>query len=923
MTALVGRDRELADVRRFLGELDGPASHLAIRGEAGIGKTTLFQHVVGAAQEAGWTLLVARPAEAERALPFAALQDLLEGVADDAIAGLPEPQRRALAAIQLRESAPRGGLDARTVGTAVLNTLRALEAIGPTLVAIDDVQWLDPGSRDALGFALRRVHRRVRIITGERIDERGGGSALDLAPVPIDLLLLPGLSVAGLYHVLREQLQHAFPRPALVRIGSWSGGNPMLALEIGRLLVGRSDAPLDEMPLSPRLGSLVGARLRTLPLAVRRTLLVIALAGSIDESSLDGLMRRLGWRVRFPEVDQGILGPGRGPLRFGHPVLEATAVMTVPAADRRRVHAELAAATPDPVARARHIALATGGRQEEVAAAAEAAAQSAEQLGATETALELAELAVARTPVAGTDAMQRRWLGLGRVALRAGDADRAAAAFANAMDGPSSEVAVLAMVDAIEVEARRSTDQALALARLARVRSSGDRVLLARVALAMPGSARDRYRHARAAIRLLGAIGPAELRARAIASKAAAALEAGGLVRLEELDLAVQLESTAPLREVAASAAFLRSWVLFFEDDLVRSRHEFEELHAQALAIGDERSIAAILRELTHIEIRAGRWTEAERLATAGLRAAEQGGELAGEAMAHLQLGAVAALRGRGVDADRELGLAESLGAASGLRRAVGLAIGRRGQLHLVLGELDAAVTAFERSSEVLLEAGATEPALTNWRGEHAEALVRLDRLDEAEALVDRLESGIGASHRPVSRAIVERTRALIAAERGDMDAAVVLAATSVERLRFLQEPFELARALEVAGAVHRRARHKTEAAALLGEAASTFDALGAVDWAARARSELARVGLRPRASSSLTDTELAVARLAAAGHTNREVARRTFMSPKTVEAVLARAYGKLGIASRAELGGILGTSAPTDAGATARAHPD
>jgi DNA-binding CsgD family transcriptional regulator len=687
----------------------------------------------------------------------------------------------------------------------------------------------------------------------------------------------------------------------------------MLALEIGRLLLEGSEMPVDEVPLTPRLEALVDARLRALPRAVRRTLLAIALAGSIDDGSLDTLMHRLGWRVRLPDPDQGILAAGAGSLRFAHPVLAATTVMTVAAIDRRRVHAALAATSADPIARARHMALATSGPQEGVAAAAEMAAHAAEDLGATETALELAELAMARTPVSGFEAAQRRWFGLGRVALRGGDAGRAEAAFAKATTGPGRDLAVLAMVSSIEILTRRSVDEAAEVARLARARANGDRTLLAEVALAIPGSASERYRHARAAIRLLGSDGPAELRARAIGCKAAAAMEAGLVVRVEELDLAVELESASPPREIASGAAFLRSWVLFFEDDLVRSRQEFLELQARAVAVGDERSNATILRELTHIEMRGGRWAEAERLATDGLRAAEQGGQRAGEAMAHLQLGAIAALRGRREDADRELALAESLGAASGLRRAIGLAIGRRGQLCLSLGELDAAVRAFERSSEVLLGAGVAEPALTNWRGEHAEALVRLDRLDEAEALVDRLELAIGGWRRPVSRAIVDRTRALIAAERGDMDVAVDLATISVERLRVLHEPFELARSLEIAGTVHRRARHKARAAALLGEAVAAFEALGAAEWAARAKSEVGRVGLRPRAPRTLTDTELQVARLAAAGHTNREVARRTFMSPRTVEAVLARAYGKLGIASRAELGGILGTSAATN----------
>jgi DNA-binding CsgD family transcriptional regulator len=905
---IVGRDREISTIEQFLRQPVEGASVLAIRGEPGIGKTTVIRETMRAADRSGWSLYTALPTEVERDMPYAALQDLLGGVADDIVRQLPGPQRQALMAIHLREAPPPGGLDARTVGTAVLNALRADADRHPLLLVIDDVQWLDPASRGALTFALRRLEAGVRIIIGERVEDLGLGSTFDLRPLPVQELLLPGISLAALYHLLRERLEHAFPRPVLVRIAAWSGGNPMLALEIGRrLLAAGVRTSLDSMPLAPVLGSLVDDRLRAQPLGVRRTLLAIALEGEIDEAGLDALMARLEWPVLLPDANQGILAGSFGHFRFAHPLLAATTIATAAAADRRQVHAALAAGSSDPVARARHLALATTAREEDVAAAAAAASQLAGELGATETALELAELAVARTPVEAIEEGQRRQLELGRVAKRAGDHARAEVALGAAASGPGTDEAVMAMIEQIEIKVRQSESEASQRAALARIRAAGNRMLLAQVALVIPGPARWQYRHARAAVRLLGAGASPALRARAIGVKAAAALEAGRAVSMDELDLAVSLEAASPPREIAAGAAFLRSWIIFFEDDLVRSKLEFEELFERAVALGDERSVAAILRELTHIEIRAGRWSRAEELATATLRAAEQGGQRAGEAMAHLQLGAIAALRGQLAKADSELGQAETLGEATGMRRAVGLAIGRRGQLSLSLGELDAAVRAFERSEDTLLQAGVAEPALTNWRGEHAEALTRLDRVGEAEALIDKLEAAIGTWRRPVSRAIVERTRAFIAAERGDTDTAIQLAAASVDRLQGLHEPFELARSLEIAGIVHRRARHKAVAAARLGEAIAQFQALGATEWAARARSELGRVGLRPRAPRSLTETEMQVARLAAAGLTNREVARRTFMSPRTVEAVLARAYAKLGVASRAELGGTLG----------------
>jgi DNA-binding CsgD family transcriptional regulator len=164
------------------------------------------------------------------------------------------------------------------------------------------------------------------------------------------------------------------------------------------------------------------------------------------------------------------------------------------------------------------------------------------------------------------------------------------------------------------------------------------------------------------------------------------------------------------------------------------------------------------------------------------------------------------------------------------------------------------------------------------------------------------------------SLATSARCRALVQAARGDVNGAIDALERAMREHDRLAMPFERGRTLFVKGRIERRAKRKASARASLEQALAVFDGLPAPLWAARAAEELRRVGLRPQRAFDLTETEKQVAELAASGLKNREVAAQLYISPKTVEANLARVYGKLGIRSRAELGsrlGRMGTSAP------------
>ena len=183
----------------------------------------------------------------------------------------------------------------------------------------------------------------------------------------------------------------------------------------------------------------------------------------------------------------------------------------------------------------------------------------------------------------------------------------------------------------------------------------------------------------------------------------------------------------------------------------------------------------------------------------------------------------------------------------------------------------------------------------------HIESLLALGEVERARATLGRLEERGHVFPRLWISVALPPARALVLAAERDLDAAVA-AFDSLDVDAAAKLPFDLAWALLVRGRLQRRVKQRSAAAESLRAAHETFNRLGAPAWAEQARAELDRVGLR-RAPAELTPTELRVAELAAAGLTNREVAIKAFISPKTVQANLARVYRKLGITSRAELG--------------------
>jgi DNA-binding CsgD family transcriptional regulator len=232
---------------------------------------------------------------------------------------------------------------------------------------------------------------------------------------------------------------------------------------------------------------------------------------------------------------------------------------------------------------------------------------------------------------------------------------------------------------------------------------------------------------------------------------------------------------------------------------------------------------------------------------------------------------------------------------------------GALGFLELSLGNASAARSALEPLTQLVEAQGLVEPIRAFFVPDEIEALVALGELERGERLTEMLAARGRELDRPWALATSGRCRALLSAARGEPQAALVEVERALSDHARLSMPLELGRTLLVKGQIERRLKRKAAAVESLEQALVTFEEIRARVWAGRARAELDRVGLRRLAPKELTETEKRVAELAASGLTNREVAAELFVSPKTVEANLARVYRKLDIHSRAELGARLG----------------
>ncbi|HST14695.1 MAG TPA: AAA family ATPase [Gaiellaceae bacterium] len=888
MPGVVGREPELKALDAFL---DGTARALAIVGDPGIGKTTVWREAVERAQARGATILVARPAESEARLSFGGVADLTSALPPDVFDSLPAPQRRGLDVALLRADST-GPPGRRVVATALLTLLRELATESDVVMAIDDLQWLDPPSAVALEFALRRLDgENVRVI----FSLRSGATGPDgLATERIEV---GPLSVAALHRILGDTVGRTFARPILIRIAEASGGNPFHAIEIARELERRgvqdSIAPL---PVPDSLGALVRARVRALPAPTRDALLRVAALTRPDTALVDATALAAAEESGLVSID------AFGRVRFTHPLF-ASAVYAAAATSRRRVvHGDLAAIVADPIERAHHLALASDGPDPDVVAALESAAQHARSRAAPDTAATLLELALRLVP-AGTGESQRLQLELAEHLYLASDFARARAVLDELLEtlapGDRRSRALMALA---EIDYWRKGESAAAALAEKALESAESLLQRARclAQLAMYSGTVDLEqagRAARAACELLEGHESEEpaLAAAALGARVRADLFLGNGFDSEAAERAEVLELSAPALPVAIDGRLvfrLGQW-LRYVDDLDGARARLDEAEQQARDEGDEASLGNILLNKLVVETWAGNWDDAAVLTQRMSDAFDQQGvepEGIGPWRAYLH-----AYAGRLDETLAAAGPAPSEPVIAAIHdRCIGLA-------RLAAGDVVAADEHLARAIEVFERVDFREPAVWRVEGDAIEAAVACGALERAERLVARVEEQAIRTGIPWNRVVAARGRGLLLAAGGDVEEAAAALVRALTEQADCPMPYERARTLLVQGQILRRLKRKREARTALDEAAAVFASLGADAWVARTDAERRRVAAR-RAPEGLTPNELRVAQLAANGLTNPEIAAQVFVSRKTVEATLARIYRKLAISSRGQL---------------------
>jgi DNA-binding CsgD family transcriptional regulator len=906
---IFGRDAELHALSALLDRIEQSAAAMVLAGPAGAGKTTLLRAGARQAAERGCTVLAATPARSDMRLAFAGLADLLEAHLDSVIGALPRPQADALRAALLL-AAPVTPPEPRLIATAFRSALLMLAMSAPVVMVIDDVQWLDPPSESAVGFAIRRVEsERVGLMCAQRTDRPGAELPLELshARLTADLVPLGGLSIGALHRMLRTRLGRSFPQQTLRRIEVESGGNPFIALEIGRALVRRGDSGSDigALPIPDTLSSLVDEHICDLPGSTRATVELVAVmpdaptaayvTGGVSEAELDSA------------VEAGVLEQAGSRLQFAHPLLRAAVVARIPPARLRELHTLAASLTDLPEDAARHQALAAAGPSSPVAASLEAAAMAAVNRGAPRNAGELFELSAALTPGDEYADRGRRVAEAGRLLLLGGNRLAATAIlerFLATAPAGSPRADVLARLGALLTD--YDPPRAVALLEQALAARTADAALAADIHMALAevtsrrGNPAGALEEARLAVAAADAAGQPALTAGAILSLCRMQLMDGHPVDEALLNRALEIENelgvNACLENPSAVIAGIAS---FLAGRLDEAEAHWRRLLTACDETGLEYWRPDMFMRLSQLAVCRGDLDAAAALAAEGLECAAAGPSHAVAALLWA-CGLAAAYRGD-FEAGRELARRGMLVAAKAGTATFEL------RNEALLGTIDLARGNYQAAADRL------GPLAARWRlatarflstigidVEAVEALIFAGDLEQAESLVADMA---GSAYNALGAAIIARCRGHLAAARGDLEEAT----DNLRRALWLHDqispqPLARGRILLLLGGVQLRLKERGAARATFSDALALFDHAGARIWAERARSELARISGRSPGPAALTATEQRVAELIASGRSNKEAAAELFVSVRAIESTLTKAYAKLGVRSRTEL---------------------
>lgn len=895
--SVVGRADEQARLRS-IGDraAAGTPQLVVIEGPAGVGKSALVRDLA-TAMPAGHVALWARGEQIERQLDFGIIDQL---VREAGAAGLAAPP-----ALLRSEARP----DPLEVGQTILDLTEQYGTDRLLLIVVDDAQWADLASIQAMSFAYRRLHqRRVLVVVVQRPDaptleafdrlvRDGRGHRLRLAP-------LSPTAVAALVHARIGV--HLTPRAA-ARLHGHTAGSPLETITlVDELDPGELTSGIGPLPAPRSYASLVLARLAACSPDAEQLVSMVAITGVPVE--LPTLARMAGVDDAAAALSEAIERDllsldrrgGRRVVEVAHPLIRAAVVEDLSPARAGQLHALAARTVDDPDRALLHRLRAVVGDDHDLAA--EAIRRAGEQF-ADGWALTGVELLVAASDVLppGAERSEAR-MRAARWLLRAGDT----AAARELLDGTSGSDqplerlvrGELALLEGDDRAARRLLEEAWAAEPALEVgaRAAG---LLATISAnhGRPGAS---MRWARRAL---------EQGTRSGTDVGyAMTMLASGWALDGDLDAgSAEIESWAARLSGGAGredTQFARGAVALWAGRLDEAEELLRSVADNASKMAPLLTVAGARYSLADVWFRLGRWDEALALAEDLARSLEDSGQLLSAPMAHGVAASVRAARGdlavarRHVEAGRAAMDATRNGAA---RLWVSTAEAR---VAGAADEHERVVGALQPLADALRDIGLPE-GVQPWRADLVDALVALGRLDEAAAELGDLDARLatGGAH---ARAGAARARGNLAAACGDAPAAATAFAAGLAGDARVAGPFVRARLELAAGEFERRRGQRRDAAALLDAAEGRFELLGAAPLLARTRRERANCGLRPRRNATgcrdLTESERSVAELVASGHTNREVARALVVSVKTVETHLTRVFDKLAVRSRTEL---------------------
>ena len=891
-------DELLEQVRR------GHSAVLVMRGEAGVGKTALLEYV--AARARGCRLARVTGAQSEMELPFAGLHQLCAPMLSRAEC-LPAPQREALRTVfGLAEGPPP---DRFLVGLAVLSLLSDVTGEQPLVCVIDDEQWLDHASAQALGFVARRLAADpVGFVFAARVpgEELTGLPELTVAGLPdADARALLGSALAG-------------PLDARVRdlIVSETGGNPLALLELPRgltpaQLAGGFGLPF-AAPLPSRIEDSFRRQLDALPDPTRRLLLVAA----ADPSGDPVLVRRAAGRLGIPAQAAGPAAEAgllefQVHVLFRHPLVRSAAYRSASPQDRQEVHLALAEVTDprtDPDRRAWHRAKAAAGPDEVVAAELEQSAGRAQARGGLAAAAAFLERAVLLTvdPARHTE----RVLAAVQASLQAG-------AFGKALE----------LLVTAELEGSRPLDE-LASARADLLRgqitfasglgSDAPPLLLKAAKRLEPldlALARETYLTAWMAALFAGRLAGAGdlLEVSRAASALPAPTDPPRPVNLV-LDGLALLVTDGP----TAAAPILRHVVSAFASPGMSAGEGLRWgwfAQAAASALWDDDAWHAMLVRQVRLAREAGAldqlpimlgalgtaavWSGDFTAAAALITEADAVCEATGSHAAPFAAMMLASLRGDQAEAAKLIEATIAQAAAGGQGIAVAYAHWVAAILANGLGRYEEALAAARHASEDTFTLYISMWALP----ELVEAAARTGNTKVATDALDRLAETTQAGGTDFGLGLEARCRALLSGGA----AADELYREAIDRLGRTRLCPELARAHLLYGEWLRREGRRVDAREQLRTAHDMFAAISMEAFAERARRELIATGEKARKRSietrdQLTPQEEQIALLAGDGRTSPEIGAQLFLSERTVEWHLGKIFTKLGIGSRREL---------------------